>query len=112
MGCRSDSIAISRDMGPLRTAPTPRDTPPRGSPKFVLLMLGNWILELPFVRLHCQNLGIANGGVPGMGGFQIVECAAFSSRGNLLLQGNSYLKLSRDAACSRLQGHECKRKTA
>ena len=26
------------------------------------------------------------------GGFQIVECAAFSSRGNLLLQGNSYLK--------------------
>ena len=26
------------------------------------------------------------------GGFQIVERAAFSSRGNLLLQGNSYLK--------------------
>ena len=26
------------------------------------------------------------------GGFQIVECAAFSSRGNLLLQGNFYLK--------------------
>ena len=26
------------------------------------------------------------------GGFQIVEHAAFSSRGNLLLQGNSYLK--------------------
>ena len=26
------------------------------------------------------------------GGFQIVERAAFPSRGNLLLQGNSYLK--------------------
>ena len=26
------------------------------------------------------------------GGFQIVECAAFSSRGNLLLRGHSYLK--------------------
>ena len=25
------------------------------------------------------------------GDFQIVECAAFSSRGNLLLQENSYL---------------------
>ena len=40
------------------------------------------------------ELGIANGGVPGRG-FQIVEHAAFSSRGNLLLQGNSYLKSTR-----------------
>ena len=37
------------------------------------------------------NLGIANGGFQ-KGGFQIVERAAGSSRGNLLLQGNSYLK--------------------
>ena len=38
-------------------------------------------------------LGIANGGGGFQeGGFQIVERAAFSSRGNLLLQGNSYLK--------------------
>ena len=36
-------------------------------------------------------LGIANRGVPGRG-FQIVERAAFSSCGNLLLQGNSYWK--------------------
>ena len=28
------------------------------------------------------------------GGFQMVERAAFSSRGNLLLQGNSCLKLT------------------
>ena len=32
------------------------------------------------------------------GGFQIVERAAFSSRGNLLLQWNSYLK-NRHFAC-------------
>ena len=32
------------------------------------------------------------------GGFQIVECAAFSSRGNLLLQGNSLLKIDTSLA--------------
>ena len=37
-------------------------------------------------------MGIANRGGLQEGGFQIVERAAFSSHGNLLLQGNSYLK--------------------
>ena len=37
-------------------------------------------------------LGIAKGGGFQEGVFQIVEHAAFSPRGNLLLQWNSYLK--------------------
>ena len=55
--------------------------------------------QMQAAHQHRQNsivwsrlLGIANGGGFQEGGSQIVECAAFASRGHLLLQGNSYLK--------------------
>ena len=54
-----------------------------------------WIsshLSLPLLRPIRNLLGNREWGGFQEGSFQIVERAAFSSRGDLLLQGNSYLK--------------------